>query len=177
MNLYSCRSTLGPLSRWIGAGALVLVVVLGWADPIQAQDPPVEPDTAQTVDRTIEVRIASFRYDPDTLRIPAETTVRLVFRNEGNFDHEFTAGRRVTENVTGYQTDLFEDLEVERSRAEREQAASARPGTAIRIAPDSTESLTFRLPASKRGQWEMGCFLTDPASHYKAGMKGIILVK
>lgn len=181
MNRYWCRSTLASLPRWIRAGGLVLGILLGWADRAQAQEPPVGPDTAQTVDQVIEVRMASFRYHPDTLHIPSEETVRLVLHNEGNFAHEFMAGRTVTDEMQGYRQDLFEGVEVGKSTGDERRSgqgdASRSRWTRLEVAPDSTQSLTFRLPASKGGEWEMGCFLTDPASHYKAGMKGIILVE
>lgn len=181
MNRYSCRLTFKLQARWVGAGAPVLAVLLGLAGPAQAQEPRAETDTAQTVDRVIEVRMASFRYHPDTLRIPSEETVRLVFHNEGTFPHEFMAGRTVTDEQRGYRQDLFEGVQVEKSTEDEnrgpESGASSTQWTRIEVTPDSTQSLTFRLPATKDGEWEMGCFLTDPALHYKAGMKGTIFVE
>lgn len=152
---------------------MVLLTLVGLTSPVHAQQQPAEPQ----IDQRIEVEIASFRYRPDTLRIPSGETVKLVFHNQGNFDHEFMAGRMVTDDSTGYQTDLFEGIEVQKSRSAPEGTERERPGTRLTIKPDSTQSLTFRLPPSKRGEWEMGCFLTNPALHYKAGMKGTVLVQ
>lgn len=160
---------------WFTGLAVVLTawaLVLTAPSLAQNRDEPAD----QAVNRVIDVRIASFRYDPDTLRIPAGQNVRLVFRNEGNFDHEFMAGRSVTDGMAGYEIDLFEGVEVQKSKREPEHEEK-RTGTTLTIAPDSTQTLTFRLPPSRRGEWEMGCFLTNPALHYKAGMKGTIIVQ
>ncbi len=49
-------------------------------------------------------------------------------------------------------------------------------GTMLLLGPGDTGSMTFTLPASKKGTWKIGCF-TDGGSHYKAGMKGLLVVK
>lgn len=161
--LWACQS-LGTLLV-----ALALICV-GRPAPSHAQD------AGASVDEVIDVKLASFRYHPDTLHIATGERVKLVFHNEGNFEHEFMAGRSANEERAGYETDLFEGVDVTK-RAAGSGEPPNRQGTTITVAPDSSGSLVFQLPASKRGEWEMGCFLTDPASHYKAGMKGVILVE
>lgn len=162
--------------RWCAAGAFLLAAMgLIGPGPVQAQN--ADEEAGQEVDEVIEVKIATFRYHPDTLQIPSGETVQLVFHNEGNFDHEFMAGREVTQDTSGYQTDLFEDVEVRKSKEGNAEIEAKRQGTTLTIAPDSTQSLTFQLPSSKEGEWKMGCFLTNPALHYEAGMKGTVLVQ
>lgn len=160
-------------------GAVLTGLLLLYAagpNPSLAQD--AEDPAAQEIDEVIDVRFATFRYHPDTLRIPIGQTVKLVFHNEGDFEHEFTVGRNLTDDRRGYKNDLFEGVDIRKSKTARGgEDTRKRPGLSITVAPDSTQSLTFRLPAAKQGEWEMGCFLTDPALHYDAGMKGTVLVE
>lgn len=161
------------LARWIGAIALVLALT-GLVGPAWAQAQDAAAEAKPQIDRVIEVKMASFRYFPDTLRIPTQETVELVFHNEGNFAHEFMVGRTLADDSIGYQTHLFEGVEVQKSKATTEQE---RAGVSLTVEPDSSQSLTFHLPPSKQGEWEMGCFLTNPALHYRAGMKGTVRVR
>lgn len=166
-------AALSNFARWTGA-VTVLLALTGVIGPAWGQERPADEAADRQIDRVIEVKMASFRYFPDTLRIPVGETVKLVFHNDGNFAHEFMVGRTLADDSIGYQTDLFEGVEVQKSKATPETRGS---GTALAVEPDSSQSLTFRLPPSKRGRWEMGCFLTNPALHYKAGMKGAVLVE
>lgn len=164
------------LTCWASSTGLLLILA-GVLAPTRAQEPFDDETADAQIDQGIEVKLASFRYHPDTLRIPSEKTVKLVFHNEGNFAHEFVAGRGVTEEMIGYQNDLFEDVEVHKSKTDSDREERKRQGTSLVVEPDSTQSLTFQLPSSKQGQWEMGCFLTNPSPHYEAGMKGTVIVE
>ena len=58
----------------------------------------------------IEVNMADYSFAPEPLRIPAGQLVQLVFTNTGEVEHEFMAGRTVTDG--DFAVDLFAGLEV-----------------------------------------------------------------
>jgi uncharacterized cupredoxin-like copper-binding protein len=47
-------------------------------------------------------------------------------------------------------------------------------GTMVALKPQSKATLTFKIPADRKGKWEMACFVPG---HYEAKMKGEIIVK
>jgi plastocyanin len=49
-------------------------------------------------------------------------------------------------------------------------------GTMLMLGSGDKGSMTFTLPESKKGKWTIGCF-TDGGSHFRAGMKGVLVVK
>jgi hypothetical protein len=49
------------------------------------------------------------------------------------------------------------------------------PGFMITLLPKGNATITFTVPKSKVGTWEMGCF-TEDGVHYKEGMRGTFIV-
>lgn len=44
----------------------------------------------------------------------------------------------------------------------------------MEVEPGGFASVTFALPADRRGEWEIGCFVPG---HYEAGMKATLVVR
>ncbi|MDH3205517.1 MAG: cupredoxin domain-containing protein [Gemmatimonadota bacterium] len=156
----------------------------------------------------IEVDMADHSFTPATLRIPAGHPVTLVFENTGSVEHEFMAGRGVSDG--DFDVDLFAGLEVVIGTAEmavhdgdagHDHAAGAADhvdppgapahdhadaadagghehggddhGTMVGLDAGGRTTMTFTLPADRRGEWEMACFLPR---HYDRGMHGMLTV-
>ena len=49
-------------------------------------------------------------------------------------------------------------------------------GFMLQLKPGGTATIRFTVPASRAGQWEMGCFAED-GQHYDEGMKGSFVVR
>jgi len=137
----------------------------------------------------IEVDMRDHAFLPTSLRIPAGNPVTLVFGNTGSVEHEFMAGRGVSEGH--FEVDLFAGLEVDLRSvmpAEHDNSADhghadagaghhdhagADHGTMVGLGPGGRATMTFTLPDSLRGEWEMACFLPN---HYERGMHGVLTV-
>lgn len=133
----------------------------------------------------IEVSMKEFAFGPDTLRIPAGKPVTLVFKNDGVVPHEFMAGREAEGGH--FEHDLFEGLHINMMTGEMAEEAGGEHGhaaagghggedhgTMIMAQAKETVMMSFTLPESLRGAWNMGCFLPG---HYEAGMRGTIIVE
>ncbi len=134
---------------------------------------------------TIKIDMDDYKFVPDTVYIPAGEEITLQFVNIGTVEHEFMAGRQVNSDFTGYEIDLFADVDVkkEKSKVMKKPAVPApekprQPGVALTLLPAQSGSMSFTLPKDKTGEWEMGCFIPlGEMTHYHAGMKGIVMVQ
>lgn len=131
------------------------------------------------------ITMTESKFDPDTIQVKAgqEVTLRLV--NEGEKEHEILFGRnlKMEEGAPGgYEVDLFErdPNQVEASGGEGFHEGTpeeiAEEGYHVELEPGAEGTLVFTVPASKAGEWEMGCFIDDGA-HYDEGMKGTFVVE
>lgn len=137
----------------------------------------------------IEVDMRDHAFFPTSLRIPAGSAVTLVFENTGSVEHEFMAGRGVSEGH--FQVDLFAGLEVDLGSiitavhddstdhghadagAGHDDHAGEGHGTMVGLEPGGRATMTFTLPDALRGEWEIACFLPN---HYERGMHGVLTV-
>lgn len=132
----------------------------------------------------IEISQREFTFAPDTIRIPAGRPVTLVIRNEGAIPHGFSAGR---DPGNGHSVeDLFEGVDVEGSMSAMDMGMDMdmnmgggdqghdNPGTRVMTQVGETMKLSFTLPESRRGLWNVRCFL---AGHSEAGMHGVLIVE
>jgi uncharacterized cupredoxin-like copper-binding protein len=167
------------------APVCLLALLLG-ANEARAQDH--DHGAASGDAMVIEIDMRDHAFTPATLRIPAGHSVTLVFENTGSVEHEFMAGRGVSDG--DFEVDLFAGLEVtmgtvtmaeHSADADHDHAAGAADhdhaggdhGTMVGLEPGSGTTMTFTLPTDRRGEWEMACFLPR---HYERGMHGVLTV-
>lgn len=160
-----------------------------------AQHQHDEPAAGDAV--IVEIEMRDHAFSPTTFRISAGRPVTLAFRNTGSVDHEFMAGRGVSEG--DFESDLFEGVEVvidgpmmmnhhdapdapshDHAAADGDDRAAGGHdhgrgdhGTMVGVEPGQRATLTFTLPADRRGEWEIACFLPN---HYERGMHGSLSV-
>ena len=101
--------------------------------------------SAVPADETINVEMADIKFKPDTLTVKSGTTVRFVFKNTGDLDHEAAFGDEATQQA------------VESGRQKR---------VGPLVGPNGTRTWVQRFDAP--GSLIIGCHL---AGHYEAGMK------
>jgi uncharacterized cupredoxin-like copper-binding protein len=133
------------------------------------------------------VVLKDFTFDPPTLRLHVGDALTLTLRNEGRAAHEWLIGRGMvrTADEKGFQQDLFAVLnpKVEGRQYSLEQAGRRPPGRndpatrssmGVQIQPGGEVTLRFTVPASAKGEWEMGCFFSG---HFETGMKGTLVIE
>jgi len=170
-------------TRWAGLTlGVVALLFLGLVTPAVA---------AGRVHR-VTLTMKEFRYEPAILHLRVGEQVVLTIKNEGQVEHEWVAGRGLANGPAerGYHTDLFailkpkvtgRDYELEKvstSGARRNEAAEGEAAkvldTEVDVEAGGVATLRFTVPATAKGQWEMGCFLPG---HYESGMKGTIVIE
>jgi uncharacterized cupredoxin-like copper-binding protein len=127
----------------------------------------------------VEIEMDNFSFEPSTVEIPAGEIVKLKFINVGSDEHEFMAGHKITEDRDGYKKNLFHDVVVHKFKnGELIKEGEGDHKKEIVLNPDETGSLVFKLPESRKGEWDMGCFINfGGGTHYQMGMHGKIIVK
>jgi uncharacterized cupredoxin-like copper-binding protein len=104
----------------------------------------------------LEIRMGEFYFEvpgqgknaPITLEAEKELLIRLV--NEGGVVHEIHFGRNADLTARLYQEELM-------------------PGfLGLHLEPTQQALLHVRIPADRKGTWEIGCLI---AGHYEAGQK------
>lgn len=146
-------------------------------------------DASQVHHLTLVMR--EFSVQPVTLHLKAGEQVALTIRNEGKAEHEWSAGREaiLTADEKGYRQDLFDLLKpTATGRGFETEPAGTPPGVSeeqveaetiprisseVDVAPGGEVTLQFRVPATARGNWEMGSFVPGD---YESGMNGTIVI-
>jgi plastocyanin len=142
---------------------------------------------------TLNIDMDDFKFTPDNIKLTTGQQVRIVLSNSSaTNDHGFTVGYGLmTEGgaSTGFQTDLFDGVEVTVSGP----AKLVRSGKAIvtrdgdgEVEDDASGFLVIKGPSSQAtlieftvpdtfGEFEFASFESN-GEHYKDGMKGLINV-
>lgn len=142
-------------------------------------------DAPATTSNEITVQMSEYTFSPNTIRVKAGEEVTITLENKGEKEHEILIGRQVNmeEGVPGgFETDLFDHDPslVQASGGEGFHEGSPEEideeGYHVELEPGATGTLVFTIPASKAGEWEIGCFIDD-GQHYDEGMKGQLIVE
>jgi uncharacterized cupredoxin-like copper-binding protein len=170
-----------PLKNLLSVITILLmlpVLVLGNhnSDETHPEDPARHNHTEHAIN--IDISLGDYWFKPDTLKVQAGHKIVLHLKNEGTIEHEFMAGKKVSEDMDHFKTGLFKDVPIERSKKRVSEDYEEDHGKMISLKRGESSTISFTLPESKTGTWEIGCFeKTAGNSHYKFGMKGILVVK
>jgi plastocyanin len=127
---------------------------------------------------TIKLTLKDYAFKPDTLRIPAGKPVKIILKNTGDAVHEFMAGKGgVAPSGMGFKQDLFRNIKVHNHGG---VAMIMHSSYMIDVKPGKHASISFTLPESKKGTYQMGCFVEfnySSKTHYDKGMKGVVIVE
>ena len=111
----------------------------------------------------------------EPIHLHAGETYDMTFRNVDETEHEVMIGRNVAVEdgrPHGYETNLLDAEEVKLLGEGWEVEAFG--VKEIELEPGEEARLVFTLPATKAGEWEVGCFVPG---HYEAGMKAPVIVE
>src|SRR5205085_1046896 len=100
---------------------------------------------AGAADQTVEIRMVDIGFKPDAVTVKSGTTVRFVFKNDGDLEHEAAFGDEATQQAV-------------------ESGKQKRDGIAASF--NQTKDYVRRFDAF--GSLIIGCHI---AGHYAAGMK------
>jgi len=121
-----------------------------------------EPGKPNKVDRTVAIHMKDTAFEPASLDVKLNDTIRFVITNASTVDHEFVLG----------------DAEAEVAHR-KEMAAMADKGedmhddpNGIAVKPGRTRDLIWKF--TRAGHFEFDC---DIPGHFESGMAGAIRVK
>lgn len=142
------------------------------------------PASAASVHKVTLV-MKEFKFEPSTIQLKVGEEVELTIRNVGQVSHDWMAGKGLvnTTEEKGFHTDLLALLkptETGRQYAMERVGLASKADSIKRISggdevePGGQVTLRFTVPATAKGEWQMGCLMTG---HYESGMKGTLLIK
>jgi uncharacterized cupredoxin-like copper-binding protein len=146
----------------------------------QESNQPGETDEA-TAAQTLNIDVGEMYFQLEGQEKNAPITLKtgityaIVFHNTGAVLHEIQLGRDPGTDENGqphdYQTMLLDGFE---SSLEANGVETVTESLIeIQIEAGGTATLTFQLPDSTVGTWEIGCF---QPGHYQAGMHAPVIV-
>jgi len=115
--------------------------------------------------RTIEITMRDIAYEPTSLEVEAGETIRFVFTNEGDVDHDAFIGDAADQ--ADHEAEMREAVEDSHGGGHDDGDDE----DAITVEPGDTGEITHTFDGS--GQIEVGCH--EPG-HYEAGMKIAVTV-
>lgn len=160
---------MGAVSKKVLAVAAGISVALIGAAMVWAS-------AATTVPEDIELVLTDYSFDPKELTLQAGTTHEITLVNRGSVEHEFAMGRGGGASGAGgegeFEENFFEGVDVSVEFG----GGMVRAGEVeeVEVEPGQKVKLVFTVPASKRGSWQMACFVEG---HYDLGMHGPVTVR
>ncbi len=100
----------------------------------------------------------------EPIRMEAGKKYLVFFENEGQVTHEIHFGREPDLEEREYKVNLLGN----------ENDHENHGFIALILQPGETATMQFFIPESKRGEWEIGCFMLG---HYEAGQKTTLIVE
>lgn len=139
----------------------------------------------------VEVTLGDYWFKPDTMQVQAGHKVVLHLKNKGTVEHEFMAGKMVSDDMDQFKKGLFSGVSIEKNvqsedsesgeehmEEEGHEGEEEHEGKMIALEPGQSGTMSFTLPESRTGTWKIGCFeTTADTPHYQFGMKGVLVVK
>ncbi|NUX99904.1 cupredoxin family protein [Paraburkholderia sp. JPY169] len=119
-----------------------------------------KPAHSKDATRTINVTMLdSMRFEPPTIAVKKDETIRFVVKNAGNVRHEMTLGSK---------QELKEHADMMRAMPDMMD----HDANSVTVEPGRTGDLSWRF--SHAGVFDFACL---QPGHFEAGMKGTVTVK
>ncbi len=134
---------------------------------------------------SVTLVMREYRFEPATIQLNVGEEVELTIRNEGKSTHEWLVGSGLVKEPDGkgFQKDRFALLKPAKIGRQYSPewaglGSTAEPipriSSGVRVESGGEVTLRFVVPASARGEWQMGCLLS---AHYETGMKGMLRIE
>ncbi len=133
------------------------------ADHDDDEEDHADDDNAAEADRSVEVILAEFAFDPDAFEVTAGETVEFVVTNTGFVEHEFrlSNGHRIDEHLAAGHEDHDEDMDD--MGGHHEEGGDY----ILLVQPGETGSITITFDGDPSLYTEVACLIPG---HYEAGM-------
>lgn len=129
-----------------------------------------KPGDPAKVSRTVTVKATEIAYDVGSLTFKAGETVRFVFINRGEQDHEFVIADAATQQA--HREMMMSMPDMDHGQMQGHDDADAPPMLMLTARPGETKEMvwTFTRPATLE-------FACNIPGHAEAGMEGKLIVK
>jgi uncharacterized cupredoxin-like copper-binding protein len=151
---------LNTIGRQLRLAALAGLSIVGLA----ACGDSTGGDAADAATRTIDIEMVDTAYEPTELAVDKGETVRFVFTNDGELDHEAFLGTASEQREHGEDMAGKNDGGGHHTGGEDDE-------TSVTVEPSDRGELTTKFSAG--GRYEIGCH--EPG-HYEAGMRLTVTV-
>lgn len=138
------------------------------SDDSMAHDDDESHDDSTTdentpADRTVEIAMTEFAFEPASLTVAAGETIEFVVTNEGVVPHEFrlSNAHRIEEHIASGHEDHGDEGEGGHHEGDAD--------VVIEVEAGATDTVTVTFPEDATIFTEIACLLPG---HYEAGMKG-----
>lgn len=124
----------------------------------------------------LEIVLADYTFEPQAVVLQAGQAYRLRLVNRGTVEHELMVGREPLPSAEGDEHGYRQNLLMAMEVAVRFDSGWVETMGLheVGVGPGEEIVLTFTVPETARGDWEMGCFLPG---HYELGMRGRLAVR
>ncbi len=137
----------------------------GIADASHAEKLTVgEPGSRTKVDRTIAITMRELSFEPNSLGVRLNETIRFVITNKSEVDHEFILGD--VEAQTAHRKEM-----IEMAKKGQDMHDGDDPN-AVAVKGGQTRELIWKF--TRAGRFEFDC---NVPGHFEAGMTGAINVE
>lgn len=133
------------------------------SDDSMAHDDSTAAENTTPADRTVEIAMTEFAFEPASLTVVAGETIEFVVTNEGVVPHEFrlSNAHRIEEHIASGHEDHGDEGEGGHHEGDAD--------VVIEVEAGATDTVTVTLPEDATIFTEIACLLPG---HYEAGMKG-----
>lgn len=138
------------------------------SDDSMAHDDDESHDDSTTdentpADRTVEIAMTEFAFEPASLTVAAGETIEFVVTNDGVVPHEFrlSNAHRIEEHIASGHEDHGDEGEGGHHEGDAD--------VVIEVEAGATDTVTVTFPEDATIFTEIACLLPG---HYEAGMKG-----
>lgn len=133
------------------------------SDDSMAHDDSTAAENTTPADRTVEIAMTEFAFEPASLTVVAGETIEFVVTNDGVVPHEFrlSNAHRIEEHIASGHEDHGDEGEGGHHEGDAD--------VVIEVEAGATDTVTVTLPEDATIFTEIACLLPG---HYEAGMKG-----
>lgn len=132
-------------------------------DDDESHDDSTTDENTTPADRTVEIAMTEFAFEPASLTVVAGETIEFVVTNDGVVPHEFrlSNAHRIEEHIASGHEDHGDEGEGGHHEGDAD--------VVIEVEAGATDTVTVTLPEDATIFTEIACLLPG---HYEAGMKG-----
>jgi uncharacterized cupredoxin-like copper-binding protein len=122
-----------------------------------------EPGNPSKVNRIVNITMANMSFEPSTVAVSVDETIRFVIANKSQIEHDFTIGDIAAQ--TTHRAEMAEMMQ-------KGEIHHHNDPNAFMVGPGQQRELIWKF--TRAGNFEFDCNIPG---HYEAGMRGVIEVR